>query len=115
MGKLRQTALILGEGPTEFFYFKSLCDVFKRLTNDLAFEYAFDNLGIKYIDGFSGFHHRYFKPETQTQTFVASLPASDYGYILFVPSQRTEDFVYAILQGLKYSGGAYGKLLDIPA
>ena len=28
---------------------------------DLAFEYAFDNLGIKYIDGFSGFHHRYFK------------------------------------------------------
>ena len=32
MGKQRQTALILGEGPTEFFYFKSLCDVFKRLT-----------------------------------------------------------------------------------
>ena len=32
MGKLRQTALILGEGPTEFFYFKSLCDVFKYLT-----------------------------------------------------------------------------------
>ena len=32
MGKLRQTALILGEGPTEFFYFKSLCDVVKRLT-----------------------------------------------------------------------------------
>lgn len=32
MGKQRQTALILGEGPTEFYYFKSLCDVFKRLT-----------------------------------------------------------------------------------
>lgn len=32
MGKLRQTALILGEGPTEFFYFKSLCDVYKHLT-----------------------------------------------------------------------------------
>lgn len=32
MGNLRQTALILGEGPTEFFYFKSLCDVFKRVT-----------------------------------------------------------------------------------
>ena len=32
MGKQRQTALILGEGPTEFFYFKSLCDVFKCLT-----------------------------------------------------------------------------------
>ena len=32
MGKQRLTALILGGGPTEFFYFKSLCDVFKRLT-----------------------------------------------------------------------------------
>lgn len=32
MGNLRQAALILGEGPTEFFYFKSLCDVFKRVT-----------------------------------------------------------------------------------
>ena len=32
MGKLRQTALILGEGPTEFYYFKSLCDVYKHIT-----------------------------------------------------------------------------------
>ena len=32
MGRLRQAALIFGEGPTEFFYFKSLCDVFKRVT-----------------------------------------------------------------------------------
>lgn len=32
MGKLRNTTLILGEGPTEFYYFKSLCDVYKGLT-----------------------------------------------------------------------------------
>jgi len=32
MGKLRQTALILGEGPTEFYYFKSLCDLYKNIT-----------------------------------------------------------------------------------
>ena len=32
MGKQRQTALILGEGPTEFYYFKSLCDVYKNIT-----------------------------------------------------------------------------------
>lgn len=31
MGKQRQSALILGEGPTEFYYFKSLCDVYKRI------------------------------------------------------------------------------------
>ena len=32
MGKLRQATLILGEGPTEFYYFKSLCDVYKNIT-----------------------------------------------------------------------------------
>ena len=32
MGKLRQAALILGEGPTEFYYFKSLCDMYKNIT-----------------------------------------------------------------------------------
>ncbi len=31
MGKLHQTALILGEGPTEFYYFMSLRDIFKHL------------------------------------------------------------------------------------
>jgi hypothetical protein len=32
MGRQRRAVLIIGEGPTEFFYFKSLCDVYKRLT-----------------------------------------------------------------------------------
>lgn len=32
MGNLRKAAIVLGEGPTEFFYFKSLGDVFKRIT-----------------------------------------------------------------------------------
>jgi hypothetical protein len=32
MGKQHKTTLILGEGPTEFFYFKSLNGVFKGLT-----------------------------------------------------------------------------------
>ena len=31
MSELHQTALILGEGPTEFYYFNSLRDVFKHL------------------------------------------------------------------------------------
>jgi hypothetical protein len=39
------------------------------------------------------------------QAFVATLPASDYDFILFVPSQRTEDFVYAIIQCLNHLGG----------
>lgn len=32
MGKLKNKVLILGEGPTEFFYFDSLREVFKGLT-----------------------------------------------------------------------------------
>lgn len=32
MGKLRNTALVIGEGPTEFYYFNSLREVFKGLT-----------------------------------------------------------------------------------
>ena len=53
MGKLRQTALILGEGPTEFFYFKSLCDVFKRLTikPDYPKHTSIKELELKIADG----------------------------------------------------------------
>ena len=32
MGKLKDTVLILGEGPTEFYYFNSIRDVIKGLT-----------------------------------------------------------------------------------
>ena len=41
----------------------------------------------------------------QCQAFVGSMPASDYGYLLFVPSQRTEDFVHATIQCLRHLGG----------
>lgn len=53
MGKLRQAALILGEGPTEFFYFKSLCDVFKRLTikPDYPKHTSIKDLGLKIAEG----------------------------------------------------------------
>ena len=60
MGKQRQTALILGEGPTEFFYFKSLCDVFKRLTvkPDYAKQTSLKELGMKIEEGIGmGYKH----------------------------------------------------------
>ena len=56
---------------------------------DLAFEYAFDNLGIKYIDGFSGFHHRYFKPET-------------FNYDVFYPGSITAGKVQRIEKVVRY-------------
>lgn len=60
MGKQRQTALILGEGPTEFFYFKSLCDVFKRLTikPDYPKHTSIKELELKIEEGISmGYNH----------------------------------------------------------
>lgn len=60
MGKLRQAALILGEGPTEFFYFKSLCDVFKRLTikPDYPKHTSIKELDLKIAEGVAmGYSH----------------------------------------------------------
>ena len=60
MGKLRQTALIIGEGPTEFFYFKSLCDVFKRLTikPDYPKHTNIKELDVKIAEGVAmGYNH----------------------------------------------------------
>ena len=53
MGKLRNTTLILGEGPTEFFYFKSLNDVFKGLTikPDYPKHTSIKELELKITDG----------------------------------------------------------------
>lgn len=41
----------------------------------------------------------------KVQTFVACLPASNYCYAICVPSQRTEDFVHAVIQCLRHLGG----------
>ena len=60
MGKQRQTALVLGEGPTEFFYFKSLCDIFKNLTikPDYPKHISIKELEIKIEEGIAmGYSH----------------------------------------------------------
>jgi hypothetical protein len=56
---------------------------------DLAFDSAFDRLGVHYINGFSGFHKRTFKPET-------------YDYDLFFPGSTTQGKVTRIEKVLKY-------------
>ena len=55
MGRLHKTTLILGEGPTEFFYFKSLNDVFKGLTikPDYPKHTSIKELELKIADGIS--------------------------------------------------------------
>ena len=61
-----------------------------------------------YLD-FAGDTPEYINIETgeivHPQVFVASLPYSDYAFALAVPSQSTEDFVYATVQCLKHLGG----------
>jgi len=60
MGKLRERTMILGEGPTEFYYFKSLCDVFKQIVikPDYPKNTNIDELRKKIEEGISiGFRH----------------------------------------------------------
>jgi hypothetical protein len=60
MRKQRQTAIILGEGPTEFFYFKSLCDIYKNITikPDSPKHTNIKELKIKIEENIAlGFHH----------------------------------------------------------
>lgn len=58
---------------------------------------------------FAGDTMSYIDPETgeviPVQVFVACLPATDYGYTLAVPSQRSEDFIFALTSCLKWLGG----------
>ncbi|MDB5121835.1 MAG: hypothetical protein JWN56_3053 [Sphingobacteriales bacterium] len=56
---------------------------------DLAFEYAFDKLGVHYIDGFSGFHKRFFKPET-------------FEYDIFYPGSTTSGKIQRIEKVVRY-------------
>lgn len=56
---------------------------------DLAFEYAFDKLGVHYIDGFAGFHKRLFKPET-------------FQYDIFYPGSTTSGKVQRIEKVVRY-------------
>ncbi|WP_316835028.1 SIR2 family protein [Pedobacter nutrimenti] len=56
---------------------------------DLAFEYTFDKLGVHYIDGFAGFHKRFFKPET-------------FEYDIFYPGSTTSGKVQRIEKVVRY-------------
>jgi hypothetical protein len=56
---------------------------------DMAFDYALDNLGIHYINGFIGVHNRCFRPEV-------------YDYDLYYPGQSVTGKVHRAEKVLKY-------------
>ena len=56
---------------------------------DMAFDYALDNLGVHYINGFMGVHNRCFRPEV-------------YDYDLYYPGQSVSGKVYRAEKVIKY-------------
>lgn len=56
---------------------------------DMAFDYALDNLGVHYINGFSGIHNRYFRPEV-------------YDYDIYYPGQSVTGKVHRAEKVLRY-------------
>lgn len=72
MGKLRNTALILGEGPTEFFYFNSLRDAYKGLAikPDYPKHTKIKDLEAKIEEGVEmGFNHIFCVIDMDTKDF----------------------------------------------
>lgn len=56
---------------------------------DMAFDYALDNLGVHYINGFTGIHNRCFRPEV-------------YDYDIFYPGQSVSGKVHRAEKVLRY-------------
>lgn len=56
---------------------------------DMAFDYALDNLGVHYINGFMGVHNRCFRPEV-------------YDYDIYYPGQSVSGKVYRAEKVLRY-------------
>ena len=56
---------------------------------DMAFDYALDNLGVHYVNGFMGVHNRCFRPEV-------------YDYDLYYPGQSVTGKVYRAEKVIKY-------------
>ena len=78
----------------------------KDITTVLAMTYK---PGEKLMVDFAGDKMPYIDPETgeikKAEVFVACMPYSDYIFVYCVPSQRTEDFLFALRLCLEHLGG----------
>ena len=96
-----------GYGKSQFyFHLKQNLVAQKDCTAVLTQTY---NPGEKLMVDFAGDKLSYVDPETgeviKVETFVACMPYSDYTYAICVPSQKTEDFIFAIRMCLEHLGG----------
>lgn len=96
-----------GYGKSQFyFHLKQNLVAQKDCTAVLSETY---NPGEKLMVDFAGDKLSYVNPETgeiiKVEVFVACMPYSDYTYAICVPSQKTEDFIFAIRMCLEHLGG----------
>lgn len=96
-----------GYGKSQFyFHLKQNLVAQKDCTAVLTETY---NPGEKLMVDFAGDKLSYVDVETgeiiKVEVFVACMPYSDYTYVICVPSQKTEDFLYAIRMCLEHLGG----------
>lgn len=89
-----------------YFHLKQNNVAQKDYTAVLAETY---NPGEKLMVDFAGDKLSYVDIETgeivKVEVFVACMPYSDYTYVICVPSQKTEDFIFAIRMCLEHIGG----------
>lgn len=125
MHKLRETALVLGEGPTEFYYFKSLCDVFKRIVikPDCPKHTSIRELDAKIAEGVAmGFGHifciidmdtkdkeperkQYAKLKAKYANIISKPKKGIYCQVLFFETHRCTELFF--LYYFRYTSRAY--------
>ena len=96
-----------GYGKSQFYeHLKQNLVAQKDITTVLSQSYV---AGEKLMVDFAGDKLSYIDPETgeivKVEVFVGCMPYSDYIYVTCVPSQRTEDFLFAIRMCLEHLGG----------
>ena len=96
-----------GYGKSQFYdHLKQNLVAQKDVTTVLAQTYK---PGEKLMIDFAGDKLSYIDTETgeiiKVEVFVACMPYSDYIYVTCVPSQRTEDFLFALRMCLEHLGG----------
>ena len=96
-----------GYGKSQFYeHLKQNLVAQKDITTVLSMTYK---PGEKLMVDFAGDKLPYIDPETgevkKAEVFVACMPYSDYIFVWCVPSQRTEDFLFALRLCLEHLGG----------
>ena len=96
-----------GYGKSQFYeHLKQNLVAQKDITTVLSMTYR---PGEKLMVDFAGDKLPYIDPETgevkKAEVFVACMPYSDYIFVWCVPSQRTEDFLFALRLCLEHLGG----------